>query len=805
MMHASPRPSRASSRRLIATVALLATILGGLFAASPVAVASDVPSATVAGPGGPALAADLSQFRPGNIISDAVFFNSGTMSEAQIQSFLQSKAGNCQSGYTCLKDWYDTSRAVEANAMCGAYNGGMRERASTIIYKVALACGINPQAIIVTLQKEQGLVTHTSPSESRYRIAMGQGCPDTAACDTRYYGFFNQVMGAAWQFKRYANPPGTSKYFTWYPVGRVSNIGFNPNAACGSSPVLIENQATAGLYYYTPYQPNGAALRAGYGEGDNCSAYGNRNFYNYFSDWFGSTSAPTIASVSTSTYVLAVSGNTVWGYPFWSGGRWGSAVQVATTAPSTKRVIAVGDLNGDGHRDLVGVDSAGVVSLYPGSSSGPSFGAPVPLGVDWSGAVLIAAAGDFDGDGTPDIFTTDAAGTLWLWRGSEAGALRAPKAVGNGWGGMTALVGAVDMTRDGATDLIARDSAGRLFLYRGDGRGSWLGGTQIGNGWGGMTSILSPGDFSGDGNPDILARDGAGRLWYYYGTGTGLIAGGEQVGVGWGGFSDIGGTGPAATPARVFQAGAGDVDGDGARDVVATDATGSVLLYRGDGRGGWRGAGAVGTQIPPTSRIITLGDFSGDGIADLGVIHADGIFEMLPGTGDGRYGAPIRIGNGWAGFTAVIGGLDFDGDRKLDVIARDAAGALHLYRGNGAGGWIGAPVQVGTGWANMTAIFTVGDFDRDGAPDVMARGADGSLWIYPGNGAGAWRTPRQIGVGWGGFTALFGVGDFDGANGPDVMGRASDGSLILYRNNGSGSWGAVSVIGHGWGGLASIG
>ena len=54
-------------------------------------------------------------------------------------------------------------------------------------------------------------------------------------------------------------------------------------------PVFIQNQATANLYYYTPYQPNAAALRAGYGEGDGCSAYGNRNFYQYFTDWFGAT------------------------------------------------------------------------------------------------------------------------------------------------------------------------------------------------------------------------------------------------------------------------------------------------------------------------------------------------------------------------------------------------------------------------------------------------------------------------------------------------------------------------------------
>jgi len=281
---------------LAATLSLIGALLlapavgpspdtGGMDAAA--SAAETVDAGIDAAPASIVKTADLSQFQAGNIISDARFFDRGTMSAAQIQQFLEAKVPACQSGYTCLRDWYDTSRTTGADAMCGAYAGGVRERASTIIYKVAQACGINPQVILVMLQKEQGLVTHVWPSDWRYTIAMGQGCPDTAACDTRYYGFFNQVYGAAWQLKRYANPPGTSQYFTWYAPGKTWNVRWHPNAACGSSPVYIQNQATADLYYYTPYQPNAAAIRAGYGEGDGCSSYGNRNFYNYFMDWFG--------------------------------------------------------------------------------------------------------------------------------------------------------------------------------------------------------------------------------------------------------------------------------------------------------------------------------------------------------------------------------------------------------------------------------------------------------------------------------------------------------------------------------------
>lgn len=293
-MAARTTAPRRRARMLVILTTVMSLLLAGLigvpWAASTLSSAqASTLSPAQAAPSGPVKTADLSKFKPGNIISDAAFFDKGTMTEAQIQMFLESKVRTCQTGYTCLKDWYDTSRTTSADAMCGAYSGGYRERASAIIYKVAQACGINPQVILVTLQKEQGLVLHTWPSEWRYTIAMGQGCPDTAACDTRYYGFFNQVYGAAWQLKRYGNPPGTSKYFTWYAPGKTWNVLYNPNSACGSSPVYIENQATANLYYYTPYQPNAASIRAGYGEGDGCSTYGNRNFYNYFNDWFGAT------------------------------------------------------------------------------------------------------------------------------------------------------------------------------------------------------------------------------------------------------------------------------------------------------------------------------------------------------------------------------------------------------------------------------------------------------------------------------------------------------------------------------------
>ncbi|WP_448003825.1 LGFP repeat-containing protein [Agromyces bauzanensis] len=247
------------------------------------AVLTAMPATTA--PVDEAVAANAANFNPGNIVSDAVFYNSRTMSVDQIQAFLNARVPACADGYTCLKDYWETTRSQPVRVEgCAAY-AGQSESAARIIYKVATACGINPQSLLALLEKEQGLVTDSTPTTRQYRSATGYGCPDTADCDINYYGFFNQVYNAAWQFKKYRAYPTIRAY----QAGRWNTILWHPNTACGSSQVYIQNQATAGLYIYTPYRPNAAALANLYGTGDSCSSYGNRNFWRIFTDWFGST------------------------------------------------------------------------------------------------------------------------------------------------------------------------------------------------------------------------------------------------------------------------------------------------------------------------------------------------------------------------------------------------------------------------------------------------------------------------------------------------------------------------------------
>jgi LysM repeat protein len=230
-----------------------------------------------------------SAFDPGNIISDEEFFRSGSMSVEQIQAFLNQRNPDCREGFVCMKDYTETTFSRDQTVLCQAYEGGENETAAQIINKVSTACGVSAEALLVLIQKEQSLVTLSAPSATRFERATGYACPDTAPCDERYYGFYNQVYNAAKQFKRYSNPPGTSRFFTWFPVGTTAPVRYHPNAACGTTPVLIRNQATAGLYYYTPYTPNAIAMANLASTGDSCSAYGNRNFWRVYNYWFNPT------------------------------------------------------------------------------------------------------------------------------------------------------------------------------------------------------------------------------------------------------------------------------------------------------------------------------------------------------------------------------------------------------------------------------------------------------------------------------------------------------------------------------------
>lgn len=289
---------RRVGRRMITSIIVGAVIGAGVVL--PLQLATGAQSAA---------AADPTKFDPAYIIADRFFYDASAMSVAEIQSFLDFQIGTCTNG-ACLNvltipfpGASQFTASQTGNLVCTAIPAG-NFAVSHFIYIVQQACGISARVLLVTLQKEQALVSGPNaraPSQSRLNIAMGYACPDTAACDTRYYGVGNQLYWGARQLKYYSagrvfRQPG-SNYIQW-----------SPNSACGGTWLDIRNYATAALYNYTPYQPNAAALANLYGTGDGCSSYGNRNFWRLYSDWFGNPVGNSpIGWLDTAT----VSGSTV--------------------------------------------------------------------------------------------------------------------------------------------------------------------------------------------------------------------------------------------------------------------------------------------------------------------------------------------------------------------------------------------------------------------------------------------------------------------------------------------------------------
>lgn len=301
-----PGPNRPSPRRprqrkflfrrvLSGLVLLLLLILGGrwvygmLFPVQEETTETfseteqNLDSTSKIGPLTPAL--DYSGFDPGNIIADEIFYDTSTMSQSEIEKFIADTNDGCvtgSDGTECIAAYTEDSPSYEADDYCYAFEGSPGDTAAAIIYKSANACGINPQVLLTMLQKEQGLLTASGRNlnETRYNIAMGFGCPDDSNCDEAYFGYAKQVYYAAHQLRVYANNP--AKY-SIQPY-MVNTIAYTPSSACGSGEIYVENYATAGLYNYTPYQPDQTALN---GETGACSSYGNMNFYAYFKAWFG--------------------------------------------------------------------------------------------------------------------------------------------------------------------------------------------------------------------------------------------------------------------------------------------------------------------------------------------------------------------------------------------------------------------------------------------------------------------------------------------------------------------------------------
>ncbi len=234
-----------------------------------------------------------SGFNPNKLIDDGTFSNPRAMASAdEIQSFLEGKnsvLANKSSSFIAKLNAPTSSSLMETVEDPG--KNKTNRTAAQLIWDASQSSGINPQVILVILNREQSLITgrQNATEEQLQRalnFAMGFGCPDTQPCGDLYKGFYfqlfgnvdsenNRYLGAAKSLmKSFSTPGGRGPYFR----GSTSKVGDTitlDNTLGGyegvqpSQEVKLTNAATAALYRYTPHVFNG-----------------NYNFWRFFNGWF---------------------------------------------------------------------------------------------------------------------------------------------------------------------------------------------------------------------------------------------------------------------------------------------------------------------------------------------------------------------------------------------------------------------------------------------------------------------------------------------------------------------------------------
>jgi hypothetical protein len=183
----------------------------------------------------------------------------------------------------------------------------------------------------------------------------------------------------------------------------------------------------------------------------------------------------------------------------------------------------------------------------------------------------------------------------------------------------------------------------------------------------------------------------------------------------------------------------------------------------------------------PTKAIV---GFNADGRGDVIGRTAPGDLYFYPGK-VGGIGTPVRISGGWNAYRQVVSHGDLSGDRIADVLAITSTGSAYLFKGNGKGGLLGGRTLLSQTWKSYTDVLTPGDWTGDGKPDLLARKANGELWLVAGNGkSGSTGTWRRIGTDWQMFSQMITPGDLTGDGRVDLLGRTPTGKLYLYRGTG---------------------
>ncbi len=239
----------------------------------------------------------------------------------------------------------------------------------------------------------------------------------------------------------------------------------------------------------------------------------------------------------------------------------------------------------------------------------------------------------------------------------------------------------VDWDRDGRADVLAlgegpRAAGGRggdqtsgsngLVLYRGGADGTWR---RYDQGTGARRAFgpsLAVGDFDGDGRPDAATASSA--LGF-----TEIVHFGNATG-GW----DSRAVGEVRPSAYVRSVAVGDVDRDGRDDLVLSYASFELSTWRNGvdvllARPGrtWQRVGLAAAENRVGIHAVGAGDLDGDGALDVVALSETG--ETWVFRGDGR-GAFTREHRPPPAYPGVCRGVhvalaDLDGDRSAEIVA----------------------------------------------------------------------------------------------------------------------------------------
>ncbi len=188
---------------------------------------------------------------------------------------------------------------------------------------------------------------------------------------------------------------------------------------------------------------------------------------------------------------------------------------------------------------------------------------------------------------------------------------------------------------------------------------------------------------------------------------------------------------------------------------------------------------------------VATGDFNGDGIPDLAVANSgSNTVSILLGNGDGTFAAAaVSPTTGNNPESVIVADLNGDGNADL-AVANNGSNSVTILLGNGNGTFTAKPI-VATGSSPQSVV--VGDFNGDGNQDLaVANVGSNSLTVLLGNGDGTFTAAASPSTGTGpGFLA---VGDFNGDGRPDIaVSNAVGHTITILLGNGDGTFSSAAV------------